>query len=143
VSDALLKLQKPALGEVARAGHLADLIPFTHPSSSSNSTKIIAPASTLKLISKHLSSSIPPSPADSENQIPKGSHWVDLTEPGTIMAIEQPEGQKCAAVGGIMALRMSVRGVKGVVVGGRVRDLVELRETGLPVSPLPFLTSPS
>lgn len=65
--------------------------------------------------------------------MPKGSHWVDLTEPGTIVVIEQPEGQKCAAVGGIMAQRMKVRGAAGCVVGGRVRDFAELKNSGLTV----------
>ena len=66
--------------------------------------------------------------------IPAGNHWVDLTEPETIVVMSQPEGQKCAVLGGIMALRMRVLGAKGVVVNGRVRDVVELGETGLPVS---------
>ena len=68
--------------------------------------------------------------------MPKGSHWVDLTEPGSIIVIDQPKGQKCAAVGGIMAQRMKIRGVAGCVVGGRVRDLAELKESQLPVSEL-------
>jgi hypothetical protein len=37
-----------------------------------------------------------------------------------------------------MALRMKVLNAKGVVVNGRVRDLAELRDTGLPVSILIF-----
>ena len=77
-------------------------------------------------------SSMPPA----ENAIPKGSHWVDMTEPGSIVVIDQPEGQKCAAVGGIMAQRMKIRGVAGCVVGGRVRDMAELKESQLPVSSL-------
>ncbi|KAK5087660.1 hypothetical protein LTR70_002977 [Exophiala xenobiotica] len=32
-----------------------------------------------------------------------------------------------------MASRMQVRGVRGCVVGGRVRDLAELKSSGLPV----------
>ena len=54
------------------------------------------------------------------------------------MVMKQPEGQKCAIIGGIMALRMKVLGARGVVANGRVRDLVELRETGLPVRILSF-----
>lgn len=92
--------------------------------------KLIAPACTLKLVSKH---SPPESAPPAEATIPKGSHWVDLTVPGTIVVIDQPEGQKCAAVGGIMAQRMKVQGVAGCVVGGRVRDLAELRNSQLPV----------
>ena len=94
--------------------------------------KVIAPASTLKYIDK--SSQIESLPADSPNAIPKESHWVDETESGTVLVIEQPEGQANAALGGIMALRMKVRGVLGCVVGGRVRDMEELEKVELPVS---------
>lgn len=48
--------------------------------------------------------------------------------------IEQPEGQHCAVLGGIMAVRMKYLGVKGALVNGRVRDLSEIRECQLPVS---------
>lgn len=47
--------------------------------------------------------------------------------------LDQPHGQFCAVLGGIMAVRMSYLGVKGTVVNGRVRDLGELRESKLPV----------
>lgn len=65
--------------------------------------------------------------------VPNGQHWVDMTEEGTIVVIDQPEGQSCAAIGGIMANRMQKNGVVGCVVGGRVRDLAELKSSGLPV----------
>jgi regulator of RNase E activity RraA len=91
---------------------------------------VIAPACTLKLVSKD---SPPESTPPAENAIPKGSHWVDLTEPGSIVVIDQPEGQKCAAVGGIMAQRMKKRGVAGCIIGGRVRDMAELKSSQLPV----------
>ena len=48
--------------------------------------------------------------------------------------IEQPGESVSAAIGGIMALRMKVRGVLGCVVGGRVRDIEELEKVELPVS---------
>ena len=67
--------------------------------------------------------------------IPKGSHWVDMTDAGTIVVIEQPIGQGCAAIGGIMALAMKRRGAEGCLVGGRVRDLEELSNSSLPVFP--------
>lgn len=66
--------------------------------------------------------------------VPKGKHWVDMADEGTVVVIEQPSGQTCAALGGIMATRMKVRGVEACIVGGRVRDLAELRKSGLPVS---------
>lgn len=67
---------------------------------------------------------------------------MDLSKPETIVVISQPAGQKCAVLGGIMALRMKVLGVRGVVVDGRVRDLEELGGTGLPVSSLFFCFLP-
>lgn len=48
--------------------------------------------------------------------------------PGSIVVISQPHGQSCAVVGGIMAVRMKTKGVKGVVVSGRVRDLGTIAE---------------
>jgi regulator of RNase E activity RraA len=65
--------------------------------------------------------------------IPEGKHWVDLTEAETFVVISQPKGQICAALGGIMALRMKMLNAAGVVAHGRVRDVDELRETKLPV----------
>jgi len=53
--------------------------------------------------------------------------------PGTIVVMSQPEGQTCAVLGGIMALRMKVLGAEGVVVRGRVRDVEELGQTGLAI----------
>lgn len=95
-------------------------------------SKVIAPACTLKLVPKHSSPAAPP-PPPANSTIPKGSHWVDLTEAGSVVVIDQPEGQNCAAVGGIMAQRMKARGVAACVVGGRVRDMAELKESKLPV----------
>jgi regulator of RNase E activity RraA len=121
IADALLKLKVP------NAGYLPDLKLIT-PSPSSIT---IAPASTVVFASKiggQLSDFYP------DVNIPAGKHWVDLTEPETIVVMAQPKGQKCAVLGGIMALRMKVLNAKGVVVNGRVRDVVELGETGLPVS---------
>ncbi|KAK2805292.1 hypothetical protein FQN50_006192 [Emmonsiellopsis sp. PD_5] len=133
VSDALLKLQKLPSGETPRAGFLADLAPI--PPSRTNleaQPKIIAPVSTFKFIPK--SGNVPEDPSPSkDHSIPSGTHWVDWAQPDTVVFIEQPAGQYCATLGGIMATRMKVLGVKGVLVSGRVRDLAELRRTGLQV----------
>ncbi|KAI5298387.1 hypothetical protein KEM55_003450, partial [Ascosphaera atra] len=99
------------------------------PTGPSTTTKLAALASTFKFIPK-TSTPSPPSP---ETAIPKDTHWADTVRPNTVVVIEQPEGQSCAAVGGIMALRMGVLGARGVVVGGRVRDVEELGESGLPI----------
>jgi regulator of RNase E activity RraA len=81
---------------------------------------------------------MPSLPESDPGAMPKGKHWVDMADEGTVLVIEQPSGQTCAAIGGIMATRMKVRGVEACVVGGRVRDLTELRKSGLPVSFLSF-----
>ncbi|KAI9373831.1 ribonuclease E inhibitor RraA/Dimethylmenaquinone methyltransferase [Aspergillus egyptiacus] len=131
VSDALLKLQKPADGFPARAGHLADFSPIS-PSLTRTSSlpKLIAPASTITFIPK---SSSPEPNVHSENLFPPGTHWVDNTTADTIVLIQQPPDQHCAVLGGIMALRMKTLGVKGVLVDGRVRDLEELHGCRIPV----------
>ncbi|KAL4891925.1 ribonuclease E inhibitor RraA/Dimethylmenaquinone methyltransferase [Aspergillus ambiguus] len=133
ISDALLKLQKTPEGSAPRAGHLADFAPYS-PTIGRNTTqpKIIAPASTVKFIPKNDPIPELASPAESHG-FPAGTHWVDWAEPGTVAVIEQPAGQHCAVLGGIMAVRMKTLGVKGAVVNGRVRDLAELNECQLPV----------
>ncbi|OJK04155.1 hypothetical protein ASPACDRAFT_39771 [Aspergillus aculeatus ATCC 16872] len=134
VSDALLKLQTPAPGTPARAGHLADLTPHPHPAPhlpSPSTTKTIAPASTIKFISKD--DDIPAASNNNAHTIPPNTHWVDGVDPDTIVVVDQPPAQHCAVVGGIMALRMKHLGVKGAVVNGRVRDLAEFEGCGLPV----------
>lgn len=100
--------------------------------SSDQQPRVIGPASTLKLVAK--TSGVNPLPESDPSAIPKGQHWVDLMEDGTVVVIEQPGGQTCAALGGILALRLKIKGAKGCVVGGRVRDLSELKSCGLPVS---------
>lgn len=108
----------------------APISPFS--SNTESQPKIIGKASTLKLVNK--TDQIAPLAPDNQCAIPKDSHWADETEQGTVLVIEQPLSQTCAAVGGIMAPRMRARGLLGCVVGGRVRDLTELRRSGLPVS---------
>ncbi|KAG2419566.1 hypothetical protein HFD88_004362 [Aspergillus terreus] len=130
ISDALLKLQKAPEGTAPRAGHLADFVPFS-PTIGRNATapKIIAPAWTAKFIAKN---DPVPETADAHS-FPVGTHWVDWAEPGTVAVIEQPAGQYCAVLGGIMAVRMKTLGVQGAVVNGRVRDLAEINACQLPV----------
>ena len=121
ISDALLSLSVP------NAGFLPDLVLRTPGPSAS---PLIAPASTVLFASKFKPEA---NVALGEGNIPKGEHWVDLSVEGTVVVMQQPRGQKCAVLGGIMGLRMGKRGVRGVVVGGRVRDLGELGSVGIPV----------
>lgn len=123
IADALLKLKVP------NAGFLADLKLFTPPAGISRSEITIAPASTVLFAPKTGATADYP-----DANIPSGKHYVDLTQSETIVVMKQPEGQKCAVLGGIMALRMKVLNAKGVVISGRARDVIELESTGLPVS---------
>jgi regulator of RNase E activity RraA len=123
IADALVKLKVPG------AGFLPDLKLYVPDTARQGDAITIAPASTVIFTSKDGKDEMPIEP-----NIPNGRHWVDLTEPDTIVVMVQPEGQKCAILGGIMALRMKVLNAKGIVVKGRIRDLAELTATGLPVS---------
>lgn len=74
-----------------------------------------------------LSNEPPPS------NLPDSRPYADWTEKDTVVVISQPAGQSCAVVGGIMAVRMKRLGAQGIVVDGRVRDIVALNETELPI----------
>lgn len=131
ISDALLKLKAPG------AGFIADLIPYSPlPGNQAFSPVVtIAPVSTVLFVPKGEAVRDDGSAANwPAPNIPQDVHWSDLTVQGTFVVLKQPPGQTNAVCGGIMALRMKVRQVRGVVVAGRVRDLDELRSTGLPVS---------
>ncbi|KAH7312300.1 DlpA domain-containing protein [Stachybotrys elegans] len=121
VSDALLKVGVPS------AGFLADLSPYGLSGASPSGSIVIAPVSTVLFAPKGQPLSEP------EPNIAPGTHWADVCEPGTVVLLKQPPGQKNAVCGGIMALRMKMLQVKGIVAAGRIRDIAELRDTGLPI----------
>lgn len=135
IADALLKLQVP------NAGYISNLQPITSKNityTSALTQKTSYPLITIAPASTVIFSPKIKSPNDNtfypQANIPSDTHWVDLTQPETILVMSQPNGQICAVLGGIMALRMKVLDVKGVVVSGRVRDQLELASTNLPVS---------
>ncbi len=120
IADTLLALKVP------NAGYLPDLHVIASGERPSGSITI-APASTVLMVPKSGGdlSGLP------EPNISAKHHYVDLTQPDTIVVLQQPQGQKCAVLGGIMALRTSILKAKGVVVSGRVRDVQELKQSGL------------
>lgn len=75
-----------------------------------------APISTMTFVPK---ASTPSTPTN----IPSTKHWSDMPAPHSIVVLQQPAGQICAVLGDIMASRLLVRGVAGVVAEGRVRDV--------------------
>jgi regulator of RNase E activity RraA len=135
ISDALLAID-PSLPQ---SGFLVDITPLTSSpttTSTTTNTRIVAPASTLKLIPKSpsASSTVPdPLPQGHPSAIPKDAHWVDLTPPHHIVLIESAPNSYAASIGGIMALRMSLNNVRACLISGRARDLSELNATGLPI----------
>lgn len=59
-----------------------------------------------------------------ESNIPKGTNWTDRPDPGTVVLVQAPEGPlSVALIGDIMVTRLKLRGVRGVVVDGRIRDV--------------------
>ncbi|KFA76739.1 hypothetical protein S40288_07823 [Stachybotrys chartarum IBT 40288] len=120
ISDALLKLGVPS------AGFFADLQPYSVHDAAAP-PKTIGPVSTVLFVPKGEAIDAP------AGNIPADTHWADVTKPGTLVVLKQPPGQINAVCGGIMALRMKVLGAKGILTAGRIRDLEELRSTGLPI----------
>ena len=87
---------------------------------------IAAPLSTAVLIPKAWNESDPsvfPERIPSISNIPTGSNWTEIVEPGSIMIVQQPKNHKSAIIGDIIATRLRHRGVSGVIVDGRIRDI--------------------
>jgi regulator of RNase E activity RraA len=51
-----------------------------------------------------------------------------MPTPGSIAILQQPSGQVCAVCGDILATRLKIRGVHGLVADGRVRDIIAMRD---------------
>lgn len=129
VSRALSRIDIHGTNTCIRSGIKVPFAPNRY--NPSSLPKLIGYASTFKFVSKD--DPLPEVPSVEEHGFPPGRHWVDWSRPDTVVLIEQPASQRCAALGGIMSARMKVLGVKGVVVSGRVRDLAELKASGLQV----------
>ena len=95
--------------------------------------KVIAPAFTVQFQPKgpgHGDVCMPRAPA---SNIEPGVQWSDLTEPDKIVVVQQPEGQKCAVLGGIHAVNIDGQGAHGIIISGRIRDIQELQKLDTPV----------
>ncbi|GAA5834777.1 hypothetical protein JCM3766R1_003236 [Sporobolomyces carnicolor] len=60
-------------------------------------------------------------------------HFVDLATPDSVVFIRAPSYVKSASLGGLLATSLHRKGVRGVMISGRCRDLAELRALQLPV----------
>ncbi|KAJ1910560.1 hypothetical protein IWQ60_010594 [Tieghemiomyces parasiticus] len=68
-----------------------------------------------------------------DNRPIRSGHFVDELPEGAVLVITAPHDCTNAVVGGLLAGRAKVRGARGIVADGRVRDLAELQALGLPV----------
>ncbi|RUS22328.1 RraA-like protein [Endogone sp. FLAS-F59071] len=147
VADALGRLGHDA----PYSGYLPDIVMYS-PEYCRGSTKIVGEAFTVKVFPESKSgqrcadelliiNGVFPKMVDkSDTTSPKPvQHFVDAAPSDCIMVISAPPNVKNAVWGGLMAAGAKTRGVRGVVVDGRVRDLAEQREDGFPV----FARAPS
>ncbi len=58
---------------------------------------------------------------------------IDFAEPGDVLVVSAEGGIGYACWGGLMSLSAKLKGLEGVVVDGAVCDIIEIKETGLPV----------
>ncbi|GAA5868944.1 hypothetical protein JCM8547_003228 [Rhodosporidiobolus lusitaniae] len=112
LADALVKLKHPT------GGYIPDLERF----SGDEGMTLVGEAFTVEMVDAR------------ETDAPKiEGHFVDAVERGTVCFISIPPQVKNASLGGLLATALSVKGVKGCVTSGWIRDLSEMRELGFPV----------
>ncbi|KAG8728064.1 hypothetical protein FRC12_022041 [Ceratobasidium sp. 428] len=127
ISDALVKLgltHNAKETPVQRGGFIPD-VSMMSPSPNDmagQNTKICGYAYTVKMVRGD--DAYAPKPAQ---------HFVDAAPPGSITVISVPPNIKSAAWGGLMTAGAQARGVRGVIIDGRARDLVEHRAAGFAV----------
>ncbi|CAG8734091.1 7948_t:CDS:2 [Gigaspora margarita] len=115
VADALLKIDNPY------GGFLPDIVMFS-PDYLAGNSKLIGPVFTVKCV-----------PVSDVNSPKPSQHFADAVPANSVVFVSAPPDTINAVWGGLMNTRAKIRGAKGVVVDGRVRDLEELRADGLPV----------
>ncbi|OZJ03614.1 hypothetical protein BZG36_03703 [Bifiguratus adelaidae] len=117
IADALQKL-----GVTPYGGYIPDIVMHS-PEYCGGKTRIVGPAFTVEIVPK--SDKISPTLSEP---------FVDLAPEESVIVIHAPEGcVKNAVWGGLMMARAKQRGAKGVIVDGRVRDILEQRADKFPV----------
>lgn len=138
VSDALLNLNVPSAGVLADIGeqscravnynmsvtNIANAAPI--PTRYGCTNRLVAPISTVLFMPNHHE------PGDNyvnyiipkESNLSKDQHFSDAAAPGTVVLMQQLQGQIAALLGDIVATRYKIRGIKGVFTDGRTRDIV-------------------
>ncbi|CAE6416076.1 unnamed protein product [Rhizoctonia solani] len=127
ISDALIKLgltHNASESPVQRGGYIPD-INMLSPSPTvgdGQNTRVCGYAYTVKMV------------RGDDLRAPKpAQHFVDAAPAGSVAVISVPPNIKSAAWGGLMTAGAQFRGVHGVVIDGRARDLIEHRAAGFPV----------
>ncbi len=95
-----------------------------------NATRMVGPAYTLRYIPAREDIDLPPHPGEPENA---QKHAVENAPPGSVVVVSTGGELRSGTFGDILAARMHVRGVAGVVSDGGMRDAPVLREMGWPV----------
>lgn len=94
------------------------------PKNDLSKTRIVAPVSTVLYIPKVPADRFPgPENIPTESNIPRNKHWTECPSAGSVVLIQQPQGQRCALIGDLIAARLKLRGSLGVVAAGRIRDI--------------------
>ena len=132
IADALLANQKMDPAQRTLAGFLCDItrrpsgrIPGEDP--------LLGPAFTMQFQPREGSDARPSLPQAPSSNIEAKTIWSDEALPGSIVVVQQPEGQRNAAIGGIHMLNLSKKGIEAVVVDGRIRDQGEIQELDIEV----------
>ncbi|ORY82585.1 ribonuclease E inhibitor RraA/Dimethylmenaquinone methyltransferase [Protomyces lactucae-debilis] len=135
VSDALLKLRSQG-GNDDRERYSRQaagaIIGLTLQTQLQPGQKVIGRTYTVKFDDSNFST-LPSKGRMEDTDIPPGTHYIDHLPQGSILVLQQPKNQDNACFGGIMALRAQMQGVQAVLVDGRIRDVEEMRQLGLPV----------
>lgn len=118
MSDALLKLK------VKEGGYLPGIEMYSPTYLASPDVRVCGPAYTVKMVSQQDTNA--PKPAQ---------HFVDAAQafPGHVMVVTAPSLTRSAVWGGLMTARAQQLELKGVVLDGRCRDLLEHRDAGFAV----------
>lgn len=134
MSDALLTAKIPGAGYLKDIGMTIRLntlqieantcqVPISSKVGSNN--RLVAPISTVLFVDKDHQPGyqypgilVPP-----ESNLPPDKHFSDLATPGSVLLMQQPSHHSTALLGDIIATRCKIRGIQGVVVDGRARDI--------------------
>lgn len=97
--------------------------------------RLVAPISTVLFVPKDIETLSKPSHLPETPNLPTDRHWTDVAQPGSvvIMQVWKPDGHPdivSGLLGDIVGTRYKKRGIKGVIVDGRSRDVQGVNRLG-------------